>query len=84
MALLDGDVPALYVAQLPKSLPEGRDPTPVAVLPLQRQISDPDDLLYWLRVGAERPSEQDEDKGERRKVHQLSRGLSVERSRAKT
>src|SRR5262245_51396595 len=25
VALLDGDVPALYVAQLPKSLPEGRD-----------------------------------------------------------
>ena len=84
VALFDGDVPALYVSQLQKPLPEGCDPAPVAVLPLQRQISDPDDLLWRLRVGAERPSEHGEHKGESHETHQLSRAFSGERSTAKT
>ncbi|MGH7348071.1 MAG: hypothetical protein ACREK4_24410, partial [Candidatus Rokuibacteriota bacterium] len=69
MPLLDDDIFAFHVAQIAKTLPEGSDPTSVAVDSLQGQIPDSMNLCRRLRFGSERRKREAENDREPNQPH---------------
>jgi len=83
VALIDDHVPALDVSQNPKPLSKGGEPALVAILPLQREVPDPRDLVCRLRVSEERPREhgEQESEGPETRVGSAAPAVAIVRAR---